>query len=275
MRRNLFLLVTAVALVCLLGGCSRIIVDRMVEAPNKGRAMNPEDDTAPWRLEMLGVDEQFRVAVGPPEASLLVWVLEPRDVAAVADDAPRGTILILHGFHTDSYWMLPFAEAFAEAGYRSVLVDLRGHGRSSGDYLTFGVQETRDLRQVIDELERRGLATDRLGVWGISYGGATAIQLAAAEPRIDAVVAVAPFATMRDVVHNYVRGLLPMSGLVFSHDEVARLVGEESLFPAIRMADKGTLICTEGFSCHHQIGHHISGLRTHHYAEVLAHSLRD
>jgi hypothetical protein len=55
---------------------------------------------------------------------------------------------------------------------------------------------------------------------------------------------------------------------------VARLVGEERLFPAIRAAEEGTLICAEGFSCHHQMQHHIEGLRVHHYAEVLAASLQ-
>jgi pimeloyl-ACP methyl ester carboxylesterase len=48
--------------------------------------------------------------------------------------------------------MLPAAKELAEAGYRAVLVDLRGHGRSTGKYTTFGVQAAKDLSQVIDAL---------------------------------------------------------------------------------------------------------------------------
>ena len=34
-----------------------------------------------------------------------------------------------------------------------MLVDLRGHGGSSGRWLTYGVVESRDLSQLIDQLE--------------------------------------------------------------------------------------------------------------------------
>ena len=59
--------------------------------------------------------------------------------------------------------------------------------------MTFGVQEAKDLSQVIDALERRGLLAGSLGVYGISYGATTSIHLAAVDRRVRAVVAVEPF----------------------------------------------------------------------------------
>jgi alpha-beta hydrolase superfamily lysophospholipase len=72
-----------------------------------------------------GVDQQFQVKVGPPEASLSVSVIEPEG----GIEQTKGTVLVLHGVHTRSFWMLRQVKDLAGAGYRAVLVDLRGHGR--------------------------------------------------------------------------------------------------------------------------------------------------
>ena len=115
---------------------------------------------------------------------------------------------------TRSANMLPAARALADAGYRAVLVDLRGRGRSTGKYMTFGLQEAKDLSQVIDALEQRGLLAGNLGVYGISYGATTSIHLAAADRRVRAVVAVEPFSTAREEVPHFARVMVPGVGLV-------------------------------------------------------------
>ena len=96
-----------------------------------------------------------------------------------------------------------------------MLVDLRGHGASSGDWLTFGPQEARDLTHVIDELERRGLLAGRLGVLGASYGGSTAIHLAGLDRRVECVATASAFSTLRAVIPAFSRATLgSRSGLV-------------------------------------------------------------
>ena len=88
--------------------------------------------------------------------------------------------------------MLPAARKLARDGYRVVLVDLRGCGRSSGEWISWGGIEIHDMSQLLDELHRRGLADDRVGVVGFSYGGSLGIQLAAVDRRVKAVVALRP-----------------------------------------------------------------------------------
>jgi pimeloyl-ACP methyl ester carboxylesterase len=105
--------------------------------------------------------------------------------------------------------MLRFARAFLEDAHRTVLVDLRGHGRSTGEYVAYGALESKDLSDLLDELARRDLLEEPVGVFGVSYGAAVAIQLAGRDPRILAVVAVAPFTSLQDVVPRYVRLFLP------------------------------------------------------------------
>jgi pimeloyl-ACP methyl ester carboxylesterase len=177
----------------------------MTWAPNHGRAA--EIDRA-WGSSTVptGFDELFRVPVGPPEAALAVGILNP---ANHAPGRSAGTILVLHGVRSSKEAMLGVGHALAADGFRAVLVDLRGHGQSTGDYLTFGAIESRDLSQVLDHLAARGLLENDVGAYGTSYGAAIAIQLAGHDTRLKTVVAVAPFSSLRDVIPDYASVYLP------------------------------------------------------------------
>lgn len=172
----------------------RVAAEAIVRAPNAGRAL------APCANGEVCVDVGEGVTVA---ASIL-------DVPC-----PRGTIFVLHGIRDCKQSMRGWGEIFVESGYRTVLVDLRGHGNSSGNSLTYGVREAHDLKVVLDEVERRGLRAGSVGVAGYSYGAGTAIQWAGLDHRVAAVVAVAPFASLPEVV----RGYLPFR---FSESFVAR-----------------------------------------------------
>jgi pimeloyl-ACP methyl ester carboxylesterase len=169
--------------------CESLGASAIVNAPNRG---------APAPATTLA--GELRVPVGPPDATLSLEIIDP----AVA----HGTVFVLHGIRADKEACRGWGEMLARAGFRAVLVDLRGHGRSTGDFLTFGVVESRDLVQVLDALETRGLTLGDVGVLGYSYGGGIGIEWAGIDPRVKAVVAVAPFASLRDVVPGYV-SMLP------------------------------------------------------------------
>ena len=128
------------------------LAEIIASVPNRVNPWAAEANPLPPIERLLGVDQQFWVKVGPPEASLSVSVVESRAKLP----SPRGTILVLHGVLDRSAVMLPAARALADAGYRAVLVDLRGRGRSTGKYMTFGIQEAKDLSQVIDALRAKG-----------------------------------------------------------------------------------------------------------------------
>lgn len=166
-------------------GASAIVV-----APNRGAS-------APVRL-----DGELTVAVGPPSATLALEIIDCKN--------PEGTIFVLHGIRADKNSVREWGDMLAAARFRVVLVDLRGHGRSTGEWLSYGVVESRDLAQALDALEARGLRVGSVGVMGFSYGAAVAIEWAGSDPRIKAVVAIAPFASLREVVPEY--ALLPFPG---------------------------------------------------------------
>jgi pimeloyl-ACP methyl ester carboxylesterase len=142
----------------------------IVRAPNAGRAL-PE-----------------------PLATL---VLEPAG-------PPKATVFVLHGIRDRKESMTGWGGHLTGLGYRAVLVDLVGQGQSRGDFLSYGVFDARELSKLLDK------AVGPIGVMGVSYGAATAIEWAAREPRLKAVVAVAPFQSLRAVVPEYFRRLWPI-----------------------------------------------------------------
>ncbi len=171
----------------------------IVRAPNYGRdeepPARPPDD----------VSRVVRAEVGPPHAVLEAWVLDP-------PATPRGTTLVLHGIRDEKSSMIGVGRALRERGMRAVLVDLRGHGGSSGRFLTYGVVESRDLEQLVDQLLALGIVEGPLGVYGASYGGAVALQLSAIDPRVRAVASLSTFTSLREVVPPYARRSIPAVG---------------------------------------------------------------
>jgi len=115
---------------------------------------------------------------------------------------PRGTLVLLHGYALDQDSMVPWALLLAEAGWRCVLVDLRGHGASDGDRIHFGLQESRDLSALMDELVRRDQASWPAAVVGVSYGAAVALRWASEDSRVHPVVAITPYARLGDAVEG-------------------------------------------------------------------------
>ncbi|MBI3966522.1 MAG: alpha/beta fold hydrolase [Chloroflexi bacterium] len=82
--------------------------------------------------------------------------------------------------------------AFATAGYTSLIFDFRGFGDSEGTPNRLWPQEQlEDTRNALSFLETLpGVDSDRLGLWGTSYGGAHVVHAAGVDPRVKCVVSV-------------------------------------------------------------------------------------
>ena len=74
-------------------------------------------------------------------------------------------------------------EWFAARGYALCRVDVRGTGSSGGVALDeYTEDETRDGFDAVEWLAAQPWCTGAVGMWGISYGGFTAIQVAKLRP---------------------------------------------------------------------------------------------
>ena len=230
--RTLLWLALPALLVLSLSGCGTYMAHRMVQAPNSYPTwFAPE---APVLLAynpnfLTNFPKQF-VAVGPPPAKLCYRIIGPADYDLTVSSTnwlehgvkrtefifhgevpgqsnrwtadPRGTVVLLHGYALAQFSMVPWALRLAQDGWQCVLVDLRGHGKSTGPRIYFGLQEVKDLSQLLDELTRDGRLKAPVAVMGESYGAAAALRWKTVEPRVQAVVAIAPYAGLSNAVMN-------------------------------------------------------------------------
>jgi dipeptidyl aminopeptidase/acylaminoacyl peptidase len=106
----------------------------------------------------------------------------------------RGTLVYLHGSADNRASGISIATRFLERGFDVLAYDSRAHGESEGAACTYGYHEKRDLSRAIDLV-----AHPPVVALGVSLGGAVALQAAAEDPRIVAVIAIATFSDIRTV----------------------------------------------------------------------------
>ena len=140
---------------------------------------------------------------------------------------PNGDwVLLFHGVSDNRTGDLGHAELLLRHGYDVIMMDSRAHGESGGDMATYGWKERYDTVAITNALYSQE-NVHHLGVLGVSMGAAIALQSAAVEPRIQAVIAEDPFADLREVSYDY-------AGLQFSP-----LLGKTLFRPATIFAMKG------------------------------------
>jgi uncharacterized protein len=147
-------------------------------------------------------------------------------------DAERPPLVILgHGLGaTREYGLEPFARRFADAGIAALVFTYRHFGDSGGQ-----------PRQLLD-IERQlgdwaaalayarsldGIDTDRIALWGTSFGGGHVIEAAARDMAVAAVVSQCPFtdgvaATRAAHPSSLMRAITPVL-----RDQVARVRGKD------------------------------------------------
>ncbi|MCD6526152.1 MAG: alpha/beta fold hydrolase [Desulfuromonas sp.] len=125
-------------------------------------------------------------------------------LAALYRPAQNGAMVILcHGYKMDCGEMIPMAAMLVRHGYGVLLPDLRSHGSSAGELISFGHHEWQDLDAVVDFIHTQQPAA-RIGLFGNSMGGALALYYAAREPRIAAVIAQSPYASIAHTINKSV-----------------------------------------------------------------------
>jgi len=140
--------------------------------------------------------EEFQVKTAEGIALSCWWI--------PAGESARGTVLFLHGVSECKIVGLPIAKRLHDAGFNVFLHDSRRHGDSGGCVCTYGFYEKLDVTTVINYLESRtDVKLGRIGLMGSSMGAAVAIQVAALDSRIAAVVAESGFASLRKVYDEY------------------------------------------------------------------------
>ncbi|MBI1879621.1 MAG: alpha/beta fold hydrolase [Chloroflexi bacterium] len=108
-------------------------------------------------------------------------------------------IVIVHGIHANRAYLLPQAKILAQAGYQLLLFDLRGHGLSEGNMVTYGGREALDVEAAVDYLAALP-NVKHIGALGHSLGGAAVVRAAADDPRLQALVIQSSYSSLAQVV---------------------------------------------------------------------------
>jgi fermentation-respiration switch protein FrsA (DUF1100 family) len=115
-------------------------------------------------------------------------------------------VLAQHGYKADRAEMLNEAAMLHRHGYGVLITSIRAHDMSDGNLISFGMNEMKDLEAWLALARAEaGVDPDRIGILGNSLGGSLAIELAARQPEIKAVVANSAFSSLSDTVETSVR----------------------------------------------------------------------
>jgi len=71
---------------------------------------------------------------------------------------------------------------FVRRGYGHVIANVRGTGRSEGDFLGYGAQEAKDTYEIIEWIARQPWCDGNVGMFGVSYFAISQLQVAALNP---------------------------------------------------------------------------------------------
>lgn len=134
------------------------------------------------------------------------WIPSAADSAA----AHGATVVLCHGHAMSHTMMLKYAPFLHAAGFHVLLFDFRGRGASEGDATSVGFHEVADLMGAVRFVRQR--TRGRVGVFGVSMGGAVAIRAAAVCESIHAVATECAYARLSWALLTYCNLLAPVIG---------------------------------------------------------------
>ncbi|TGM42605.1 dipeptidyl aminopeptidase [Leptospira biflexa] len=112
-------------------------------------------------------------------------------------------MILLHGFSESKMQMLSYAPSFWKRGCSLFMYDARAHGESDGKYSTFGYHEKMDLERAVEYFsEIDNTPEDRIGIFGVKLGAATALQFADGQFDYGFIIADTSFKDMRSYVEQ-------------------------------------------------------------------------
>lgn len=149
------------------------------------------------------VDNKFITM--PDGTQLAASVTLPANADGKAASGPFPTILTQTAYNKDvGAYIPPIGGAndyLVKHGYAQVVVDVRGTGRSTGVWRAFGPKEQSDYGHVVNWVTQQSWCDGKIGVYGASYLGITALLTAARDnPAIKAAFPIVPMGdAYRDV----------------------------------------------------------------------------
>jgi len=118
----------------------------------------------------------------------------------------KATMILIHGIADCKEHFYNFCKKLQSIQCNSLIIDMRAHGQSEGEYCTFGYKEKYDVSQIINYLEKH-YNDSIIGIYGSSFGGAVALQAMALDSRIKFGIIESTFHDFEAVVNEYFKNI--------------------------------------------------------------------
>ena len=135
---------------------------------------------------------------------------------------PKRVVLISHGHGDNKYTGIRFLQTFRNLGFSTVIYDLRGHGHNEPYTCTMGVNESKDLMEVLEAVKKR-FPRAKIGLHGLSMGCATTVMSLKYKPDVDFVVADCGYGILKNVCEDVLKHDKMPKQLFFPVDWMNRL----------------------------------------------------
>lgn len=131
-------------------------------------------------------------------------------IPAARDTKTAPTLILVHGWSRNLGRMLRYIQNLHPLNYNLLAFDARHHGSSDQDDHASMYKFGRDVMAVVNNVKTRPINLEKIGVVGLSLGGAGSTYAAALEPAIKAVVTVGAPAHPVDIMsHEFKKHRLP------------------------------------------------------------------
>lgn len=153
----------------------------------------------------------------------------PADYISVDGGEDRDTVIMVHGLGGNRITVYPTAEVFLKNGYNVLAYDQRSSGENTAQYTTFGYLESRDLADCVGYLKNNLSDNKKIGLWGISYGGATVgifLGSEKAEQNVDFAILDSAVSDMTFMLFTEMETMdigIPVEFLMFTGNMVTRM----------------------------------------------------
>jgi dipeptidyl aminopeptidase/acylaminoacyl peptidase len=135
------------------------------------------------------------------------------------EDAPNPSacIVMVHGYGAYKEQMAAYARTVRDGGFSSLLFDTSGSGLRRGEPVTLGFKERWQLMDAVHFVRSRAdVDPERVGVLGVSMGGAAALLAAAEDPAIKSIVVDSAYADLSEMIKPGLRAFVGSPSLLFA-----------------------------------------------------------
>lgn len=146
------------------------------------------------------------------------WIPAAPSMSPGASEPRSATALLLHSGEGSMSDALADAALLRDAGLNVLLFDYRGYGKSEGRHPEEATMEADSVSALNYLVSTRGLAANRIVLYGRGVGASLAVTLASQHPELPAVILADASGDLREQVEHDRRVRVVPVGLLFNQD---------------------------------------------------------